>query len=112
MTDQKKLLLIPNQKTTKKSYKHAERSCNELPYRSAHCRFFRWAFGSNELPNLQIIAFGDFSYEGRFAKGNMLLCRDRSFLKGYRDMDDQDTECWELLDLHKDMISACPFESL
>lgn len=37
--------------------------------------FANWAFGPNGLPTLQVLAFGDFSYDGRFHIHNKLFCR-------------------------------------
>ena len=38
--------------------------------------FLQWIFSHTEFPELQIVAYGDFSYEGRFDVNNALLCRD------------------------------------
>ncbi|KAF2174564.1 hypothetical protein K469DRAFT_756695 [Zopfia rhizophila CBS 207.26] len=38
-------------------------------------KFARWASSSDGLQNLQVIAWGNFSYEGRYAQDNVLLCR-------------------------------------
>jgi hypothetical protein len=40
--------------------------------------FVRWIFGQDGLPNLKILAIGDFSNSGRWAEYNMILCRDES----------------------------------
>ena len=39
--------------------------------------FVRWAFGSRGLSKLRILAFGDFSYDGRFEDKRLLFCRQR-----------------------------------
>lgn len=38
-------------------------------------QFANWAFGPNSLSALQVLAFGDFSYDGRFYNYNNLFCR-------------------------------------
>ena len=35
--------------------------------------FAKWAFGQSGLPNLEILAFGDFSHNNRYRKRNILL---------------------------------------
>jgi hypothetical protein len=39
--------------------------------------FAKWAFGADGLPELQVLAFGDFAltYLGRDVEGNRLYCR-------------------------------------
>ena len=39
-------------------------------------RFVQWAFTSEHLPQLQILALGDFAYNGRFRGRNLLFCRE------------------------------------
>ena len=46
-----------------------------LPLREL-LEFAQWAFGSDGLPNLQIIAYGDFSHNGRYTKHTELFCRN------------------------------------
>jgi hypothetical protein len=36
--------------------------------------FANCAFGPDGLPTLKLLAFGDFSYDGRFHASNKLLC--------------------------------------
>jgi hypothetical protein len=36
-------------------------------------RFANWAFGAEGLPDLKVLEFGDFSYEGRYARHNLLV---------------------------------------
>lgn len=38
-------------------------------------KFAQWAFGPEGYPKLQIIACGDFSYQGRYDRHNFLFCR-------------------------------------
>lgn len=74
--------------------------------------FARWAFSTDGLPNLKILAWGDFSQEGRWAKYNILLCRDQSLLgqKGFnfRTLVDSDTYYWDLIDDNMSMLAVCP----
>jgi hypothetical protein len=55
-------------------------------------QFAQWAFGPTGLPTLRVIAYGDFSYEGRFARHNVLLCKDQSTPKrSFRSLTTTDT---------------------
>lgn len=38
-------------------------------------RFAEWAFGPQGLASLEVIAYGDFAYDGRAGTRNLLLCR-------------------------------------
>jgi hypothetical protein len=40
--------------------------------------FADWAFGPDGILSLQFLVFGDFAHNGRYAKYNVLLCRDES----------------------------------
>ncbi|KIM99155.1 hypothetical protein OIDMADRAFT_56320 [Oidiodendron maius Zn] len=44
-------------------------------------QFAQWAFSEVGLPGLQVLAWGDFSYEDRWAWHDALLCRDESLLE-------------------------------
>ncbi len=35
-----------------------------------------WVFGPHGPPDIRILAYGDFSFHGRYAKNNMLLCKN------------------------------------
>jgi hypothetical protein len=48
---------------------------------SALLQFALWAFSEDGLPDLQILAWGDFSHNGRWRACNALLCRDQSLLR-------------------------------
>jgi hypothetical protein len=37
-------------------------------------RFAHWAFGHNGVPSLQVLAYGDFSFRGRYASKTYILC--------------------------------------
>lgn len=66
--------------------------------------FARWASSLDGLPNLQVIAWGNFSYEGRYAKDSVLLCRDQT---KFRPLTIADTFIWDLIDNNIDMLAAC-----
>ncbi|KAF2174668.1 hypothetical protein K469DRAFT_756655 [Zopfia rhizophila CBS 207.26] len=72
-------------------------------------KFARWASSSDGLQNLQVIAWGNFSYEGRYAQDNVLLCR-----KGaeFRPLTVADTYFWDLININMDMLATCPFDSI
>src|SRR4051794_7591845 len=36
----------------------------------------QWAFGPEGISSLRVLAFGDFSHKGRFAKSSVLLCKE------------------------------------
>ena len=38
--------------------------------------FAAWAFSPHGLPNLQVLAYGDFSYEGRYVEDTFIFARD------------------------------------
>ena len=38
--------------------------------------FAEWAFGPTGFPNLLVLAYGDFSHQGRFRWTNLLFCRN------------------------------------
>jgi len=44
-------------------------------------RFASWVFSAEDLPDLQVLTWWDFFYEGRYARHNLLLCKTES---GYR----------------------------
>jgi hypothetical protein len=89
--------------------------------------FAHWAFGPDGLPELEILAYGDFSYQGR--QPNMLLCRSHDSMGDMTD-ESQDTEAakasnglyrqvlkedirsWEIVQEHSDFLEACPEDHL
>jgi hypothetical protein len=91
--------------------------------------FANWAFGPDGLPTLQVLAFGDFSYDGRFNDiHNYLFCRhtwsirnpensisqpeeDELILK-FRLVRENDRELWDLIDRNIDFLGACPTDSI
>lgn len=78
--------------------------------------FIRWVFGSDGLPNLKLLAIGDFSNAGRWADYNMVLCRDESLQEqeglNFRILTDVDTYYWDVIDDNMDMLAACPADPL
>lgn len=84
--------------------------------------FAQWVFGPTGILSLRLLAFGDFSYNGRFAKYNMLLCRmeqqqaqitiPESQRLYFRPVKGDDKTLHELLDKHSDVLEACPADSL
>ncbi|OJJ77880.1 hypothetical protein ASPBRDRAFT_113684 [Aspergillus brasiliensis CBS 101740] len=71
--------------------------------------FAKWAFSADGLPNLSVLAWGDFSYEGRYSKFNMLLCRSET---GCRPLSPSDVWLWGLVNDNMDMLAACPIEDI
>lgn len=55
-------------------------------------RFANWAFGPNGLPTLQVLAFGDFSYNGRSHIHNKLFCRHTRSIRNPENDISQQTE--------------------
>ena len=64
---------------------------------------------AHSLAKLQTLAFGDFSYGGRYAEHNKLLCRSEG---GFENLSARETPHWELGQGHMDMLEACPFDSI
>lgn len=77
--------------------------------RDAFFDFAQWAFSPDGLPQLQVMAYGDFSFDGRFAKYNVILCRSHD---GYRPLTRKDVPAWDLLQANMDMLSACPYDPI
>jgi hypothetical protein len=71
--------------------------------------FAMWAFSNDGLPNLAVLAWGDFSYEGRYSKFNALLCRSEN---GYRHLNSADMSLWDLVQDNMDMLAACPLDDI
>jgi hypothetical protein len=87
--------------------------------------FANWAFGPGGFPVLEILAFGDFSYQGRFSRDTLLLCRDKSSGSltdpystedvtelTFRNMRKTDGALWDLLKRNADFLEACPIDSI
>lgn len=76
--------------------------------------FSQWAFGPQGFQSLEILIFGDLSLNGRYAKGNVYLCRNivtgriGESLKHYRHMTKEDQTHYEVLRKYSHILSACP----
>ncbi|KAF2669618.1 hypothetical protein BT63DRAFT_479411 [Microthyrium microscopicum] len=89
------------------------------PVKAFH-EFANWAFGPNGIPSLQILAYGDFSFDGRYNGKNLLLCRHqtdridaaKANRDDYRHMERKDWVLWNLLEKHANALSACPVDPL
>ncbi|KAJ5108720.1 hypothetical protein N7456_005395 [Penicillium angulare] len=71
--------------------------------------FAHWAFSSDGLPNLQVLACGDFSYDERYSKFNVLLCKSDN---GYQTLTPSNGSSWDLVQDNMDMLAACPLEDI
>lgn len=83
--------------------------------------FAQWVFGPTGIRSLRLLAFGDFSYNGRFPVSTWLLCRrdlpvdaesSNRYLRFRTIKADGDTELWELYEREKYVLTACPTDSL
>ena len=75
--------------------------------------FVRWAFSSRGLPELRVLAFGDFCYDGRYKDRCLLFCRQRTdSLHGFRLASKEDVISLSGVDKPFEFLGACPKESL
>lgn len=90
--------------------------------------FAHWAFGPDGLTTLQVLALGDFSFQGRFADDQLLLCHkeprtsqsaDDALLTTahgpeltFREVTGEDRNLQALVDAQSDLLEACPVDSL
>jgi hypothetical protein len=83
--------------------------------------FANWAFGPTGIQSLSVIAFGDFSYNERYASENVFLCRNELQDKrdvgahqryNYRQITSSDHSAWGLVEKHRNALEACPTSSL
>ncbi|GKZ40106.1 hypothetical protein AbraIFM66950_002360, partial [Aspergillus brasiliensis] len=80
------------------------------PYRREDIfNFAEWAFSADGLPKLTVLAWGDFSHDGRFSESNVLLYRSET---GYRRLDPSDMRIWTLVNDNMDMLAACPVDDI
>lgn len=72
------------------------------------------AFGPNGLPNLSILAYGDFSYDDRYPDFQVLLCRDEDEDGAFpfRIMTAKDEHLWDRIDGGREILGACPVGDL
>jgi len=84
--------------------------------------FADWAFGPEGLPELDILAYGDFPHRDR--QPNILMCRSRDLKqitggtditpasKPYRNLTKKDVRLWEVVQDNLDLLEACPEDYL
>ncbi|KKA16230.1 hypothetical protein T310_10184 [Rasamsonia emersonii CBS 393.64] len=80
-------------------------------------KFAQWAFGSKGIQSLQVLAFGDFSFNRWYERGNVLLCRKSDSAqmqqgglpgKNYRHLTEGDQSLWDLLRKGSFPKNICP----
>ncbi|OXV06392.1 hypothetical protein Egran_05840 [Elaphomyces granulatus] len=77
--------------------------------------FAEWAFGPTGFPTLLVLAYGDFSHQGRFRWTNLLFCRaaipaEETQRPSFRIMSQKDEYLWDLIDGGRQMLGVCPTE--
>ena len=98
------------------------------PYRAQQVRglsdLASWAFGPNGLLNLHVLAYGDFSYQGRYIEDTFVFGRNKKFVKSSRELPlplrESDfgysllrkDERNDVLARYGDFLEACPVDSL
>lgn len=84
-------------------------------------RFANWVFGPDGLTALEILAYGDFSFQGR--QPNLLFCRSQDMVVDEDDaatspgpkfhtLTAQDTRLWDVVQENLDFLEACPEDYL
>ena len=85
-----------------------------------------WAFGPSGLQNLQVLAYGDFSYQGRYIEDTVVFGRDRSgeSERGFAGSGNEHSgakdgytllrkeERNDVLALYGNFLEACPVDAL
>jgi hypothetical protein len=105
--------MCPESHTDKSASSHASdelqtfRACFNVP--GEFRELVKWVFDSDTCRNIQILAFGNFSYNGRYEEECLLFCRDQS---GFRQLTDEDIYLWDLVNNNMDMLSACPLQPI
>lgn len=81
--------------------------------------FATWAFGSEGIQSLQVIACGDFSYGGRYSNGNICLGRAGEAVttiggdaRNYLILGKSGRPFQELLTKYSNVLEACPVQPL
>ena len=117
--------LLPIQHAFRMSLDETKRRMKRLLNMMEFLNFVKWAFGPDGLPNLLIIAYGDFSLKERFGWTQILFCRyprpgvcissaqeDKSGVFGpalpFRIMHPEDEYLWDEIDGGREMLKACP----
>ena len=69
-----------------------------------------WAFGPDGLPDLQVLAFGDFSHDGRFPNQEILFCRQvlQPSKTAWRLATKNEAAIFDGIDRSMDFLGACP----
>ncbi|PYH37412.1 uncharacterized protein BO87DRAFT_394392 [Aspergillus neoniger CBS 115656] len=80
--------------------------CDPLYHPFGINKFAEWAFSADGLPDLTVLAWGDFSHEGHFSQYNRIYCRSKT---GYRRLNASDISLWDLVNDNMDMLAACPY---
>jgi hypothetical protein len=96
--------------------KDVENDDHVLKFRHSFLAFGRWAFGPLGFPSLRVIAYGDFSYDGRYEDSQVLIGRNtvnesqghRSDGQPYRVTTPKDDQYGGLIEKHMAALAACP----
>lgn len=100
--------LIPSLKTTVKLLESKVET--EISHKPEEIYdFAQWAFSADGLLSLEVLAYGDFSYEGRYSKFNLLFCRSAS---GYKTLTHSDILPWNLVQDNMEMLASCPLDDI
>lgn len=92
--------------------------------------FAKWAFGPRGFPHLRILAYGDFSYDGRYSQQQILLSRahcsppinsglEKSYYQAqiqqappFRLLTVSDLQAREDLGIDRQFLECCPVDNL
>ncbi|KAL2068470.1 hypothetical protein VTL71DRAFT_16568 [Oculimacula yallundae] len=104
--------ICPTTNTNQRSRYVARRD----PFTVASSRFLDYAtelFSPRGQPGLKVLAYGDFSMDGRWADQNVFLVRDEGLKDAggkynFRLINDQDIAAWDLIDENMDFLGSCP----
>ncbi|EEQ31367.1 conserved hypothetical protein [Microsporum canis CBS 113480] len=108
--------MCPNNKNAAKPVSTNEENMAERIYPNEASQdldfLAQWAFGKKGYPSLQLLAFGDFSFNGRYSSENVLLCRQQepgtSRGKKYRHVTKDDSFALHLFRQYSHVLQACP----
>ena len=79
--------------------------------------FADWAFGPDGLPELLVLAYGDFAFRDKFKKENALYCRNETLAQSdnasnFRNLEPSDKHLWNWVQDNMETLSACPYRAL
>lgn len=78
--------------------------------------FASFAFSEDGIPELQILALGDFCHGGRYGRYNVVYCRNLSVGRleeeTFLPLEEAGPKMRELFDRNMDMFAACPSEPI